>query len=128
MNSASTPPRTLEDVARRLNYFSRQYWHQRRLYDWHNTILRKRIEEQDAELRDAHTRLQEAQRRLQEANTKHCELFDQLQETMAARVVAELKLAGYGLLDRPTTVEIQSKVRVSRPLGTTPRLSSFRRR
>lgn len=109
MSAAPSQP-TADDIARRLNYFSRQCWHQRRLYDCHNTILRKRIEEQDAELRDAHTRLLEAHGRLQEANARLCELFAQLQDTTAARVVAELKLAGYGLLDRPTTVEVRPNV------------------
>lgn len=109
MNPAPTQP-ALDDVARRLNYFSRQCWHQRRLYDCHNTILLKRIEEQDAELRDAHTRLLEAEGRLQAANAKVCQLFSQLRDTTTARMVAELKLAGYGLLDRPTSVEVRPTV------------------
>lgn len=109
---STSPPAqaVIEDFARRLNYFSRQCWHQRRLYDQHSSTLRQRIAEQDAQLDDAHSRLQDANRRLREMNTRLCETFAQLQDVTAARITAELKLAGYGLLDCHTAAHVQTTV------------------
>lgn len=92
-------PLTEEELAVRLSYFSRQCWHQRHLYSHQNAALRQRIADQDAQLRDAHDRLRDAHSRLQEVTGYLSQMFAQLQDVMAARIAAELKLAGYGVFE-----------------------------
>lgn len=107
-------PRLSEaDLLIRLNYFSRQCWHQRRLYDNQCTALRQRIADQDALLKDAHSRLQDAHSRLQEVTIRLGQTFTQLQDVTAARIMAELKLACYGLLDIEPAADVTNHVRLS---------------
>lgn len=90
---------TEEELVFRLSYFSRQCWHQRHLYSRQTAALCQRIADQDAQLKDAHDRLRDAHSRLQETTAYLSRTFAQLQDVTAARLAAELKLAGYGLLE-----------------------------
>lgn len=103
-------PLTKEELALRLNYFSRQCWHQRHLYSHQNAALRQRIADQDAQLRDAHDRLRDAHSQLQEVTGYLSQTFAQLQDVMAARIAAELKLAGYGLLEADSLTDVELTV------------------
>lgn len=103
-------PLTEEELTLRLSYFSRQCWHQRHLFSHQNAALRQRIADQDAQLKDAHDRLRDAHSRLQEVTAYLGQTFQQLQDVMAARIAAELKLAGYGLLESSSSLDLDFKV------------------
>lgn len=107
---------TVEELTLRLGYFSRQCWHQRHLYSHQNAALRQRIADQDAQLKEAHDRLRDAHSRLQEATAYLGHTFAQLQDVMTARIAAELKLAGYGLLEPGPSTDPDPVVSVSSPL------------
>ena len=126
----STPRFTEEDLALRLNYFSRQCWYQRHLYDRQSAALRQRIADQDAQLGDEYNRLLETEARLKDAHSRLQDVtatlsrtFAQLQDVTAAQITAELKLAGYGLLELDSSVSVRDNVSTSLLVATHPFLT-----